>query len=109
MMNSHIASFLVGIANGRSAVSPAPWAPTVIWAWLTASLRSQILSCSPASQLHPKQQQQVHPEHVHEVPVVRRRIQRATAQGGQRFTEPPDYQHQTTESAQNVQHVRRRQ
>src|SRR5216684_158524 len=67
MINSHIASFLEGMANGRASIGGAVCAPTVKCASLTVP---PVVGLKP----HPKQQQQIHPKNAHEVPIVGERI-----------------------------------
>src|SRR5271166_5499357 len=75
MMNSHIASFLEGIANGGASIGGAECAPMVKCASLTVPPVLYALN------LHPKQYQQIHPKNAHEVPVIGKTIEGAPAQG----------------------------
>src|ERR1700730_10547588 len=97
MMNSHIASFLVGIENGVPAIRPAGCPSMVKSASLTAPP-----TCCPLK-LHPKQQKQIQPENVHEMPVSRGRIQRAPSQDG--FPELTDDIDQPAQSSQDMQRM----
>src|SRR4029077_19395160 len=53
------------------------------------------------SELHPKQQKQIQPEHTHEMPVTRRGVQRASSQRG--LVQFPDYADQTAEPSKYVE------
>src|ERR1700733_136231 len=75
MMNSHIASFLVGIENGVPAVRLAACPSIVKSAWLTVPP-----PCLGGLELHPQQPHQVHPKDIHKMPIACGRIHRAPPQ-----------------------------
>src|ERR1700690_1652388 len=98
MMNSHMANFLEGMANGRASIGGAVCAPTVKCASLTVPPVAPKVRLNVQLQLHPKQHQQIHPKNSHEVPVVGERVQRAPPQNlPAQFTDHISHAHQTAQ------------
>src|ERR1700736_5842099 len=96
MMNSHIASFFVGIANAGPTIGPVACPSMVKSAWLTAPPDP-----STALKFHPKQQQHVYPKNIHEMPVARGGIQRAPSQ--RRLAQLADDINQPAQASQYMQ------
>src|SRR6266481_9680640 len=96
IMKSHIASFFVGIENAGPTDRPVACPSRVESAWLTVPP-----NFSNRLQLYPKQQKQVQPKQVHEMPVARRCIQRAPSQ--RRLTQLANHIDNPGESPQHMQ------
>src|SRR5881392_3825157 len=64
-------------------------------------------SCLSWLKLHPQQQQQIYPKHVHKMPVARRRIQRTFSQD--RLIQSANHTHQPAQPAKHVQGMHCRQ
>src|SRR5450432_1220569 len=98
MMNSHITSFLVGMAKGEGSDKPTPCPCKVKF----ASLTPPPIACL---QLQPQNPQQIHPQDIHKMPVMRGVTQGAAPQIFP--SELADHIGQTRQAAQYMQPVHR--
>src|ERR1700747_1015943 len=102
MINSHITSFFDGTAKGDGSMVAACPAPPTLCTFCAMVASLTIPPLTARLQLQPQHEQKIQPQQSHEVPVIRSRVDGASAQAACRRAK---LHHDPRQTAQPSDHV----